>query len=56
VSVVISATVVTDDPEHLVKAAEVLGRAAAGLGLEGIDVSLSITTVPDDPDEAEPGG
>ena len=40
--VVVSATVVTDDPEHIARAAEVFGRACAGLVLEGMSVSLSL--------------
>lgn len=52
--VVISATVVTRNADHIAKAGEVLARAAAGLALEGIDVSLSFG-IPDDDDEpAEP--
>lgn len=51
VTVVISATVVTDNPEHAARAAEVLARAAAGLVLDGIDVSVAMG-VPED--EAEP--
>lgn len=38
----ISATVITDNQEHAVKAAEVLARAAAGLVLEGIAVNISM--------------
>ncbi len=49
--VVVSATVVTSNPEHVAKAGEVLGRAASGLALEGINVSLSFG-IPDD-DESD---
>lgn len=41
-TMVITATVVTDDPEHAARAAEVLARAAAGLVLDGISVSVSL--------------
>lgn len=41
-TVVISATVVTDNPVDAARAAEVLARAAAGLVLEGIPVSVSM--------------
>jgi hypothetical protein len=46
---VISVGVVTDDPVHAVKAAEVFARAAAGLVLEGINVSVNMGI----PDECE---
>ena len=46
-TVVISASVVTENPDQ---AAEVLARAAAGLVLEGIAVSVSMG-VPDDKDD-----
>jgi len=55
VIVVVSATVVTENPEHVVKAAEILGRAAAGLGLDGISVSLTIG-IPDEEEEADSDG
>lgn len=41
-AVVVSLTVVTDNHEHILKAAEVMGRAGAGLVLDGITVSLSM--------------
>ncbi|HZN75884.1 MAG TPA: hypothetical protein VFC00_30000 [Micromonosporaceae bacterium] len=47
ITIVVSATVVTDDPGHAARAAEVLARAAAGLVLEGITVSVSMA-VPDE--------
>lgn len=53
--VVVSATVVTRNSEHVAKAGEVLARAAAGLALEGIAVSLSFG-IPEDDDEGEPDG
>jgi hypothetical protein len=49
-TVVISASVVTENPDHAAKAPEVFGRAAAGLVLEGIAVSVSMG-VPDDEGE-----
>lgn len=53
-SIVISATVVTDDQEQALKAAEVLARAAAGLVLDGVNVSVHMG-IADDEDE-EGGG
>lgn len=41
-TIVVSATVVTDDPTHAARAAEVLARAAAGLVLDGISVTVSL--------------
>lgn len=53
VSLVVSLSVVTDDPEAAARSAEVMARAAAGLALEGLSVSLSLGTVIDeDEDEA----
>lgn len=46
-TIVISASVVTENPEHANRAAEVLGRAAAGLVLDGINVNLSMG-IPED--------
>ncbi len=45
---VISVTVVTSDPQQAARAMESFGRAAAGLGLDGISVSLHIGTPTDD--------
>lgn len=42
---VISLSVVTDDHNHALRAYEVLGRAAVGLALEGIQVGTNITTI-----------
>jgi hypothetical protein len=47
-SIVISATVVTDDQQQASHAAEVLARAAAGLVLDGIPVNVSMTEVDDE--------
>lgn len=49
-AIVISATVVTEDHAAALKAAEVLARAAAGLVLDGIDVSVSMGRPSDDPE------
>jgi hypothetical protein len=49
--IVVSATVVTENPEHAARAAEVLARAAAGLVLDGISVNVSLG-IPDDDEEA----
>lgn len=45
----IGASVITRVPEHALKASEVLARAAAGLILDGISVSVNMHTI--DPDE-----
>ncbi len=50
-TIVVSATVVTDDQSKASHAAEVLARAAAGLVLEGIPVNVSFG-VPDHDEEA----
>jgi hypothetical protein len=47
-SLVVSLSVVTEDEQAAVRASEVMARAAAGLALEGITVSLTIGTVIDD--------
>jgi len=41
-TMVVSLTVVSDKAEVVARAAEVMGRAAAGLALEGIMVNLSM--------------
>jgi hypothetical protein len=46
----VTASVVTENPEYVVKAAEAFGRAIAGLALEGINVGLNIGTVEDEDD------
>lgn len=48
-TLVLSLTVITDDTTSALKAYEVLGRAAVGLALEGIQVGTNITTI--DPEE-----
>lgn len=48
----VSVWVTSTNPEIVTRAAESLTRAAIGLGLEGVDIMLTIG--PDD-DEAEPG-
>lgn len=52
-TLVVSLTVVTEDPNEATRTAEVMARAATGLALEGIRVSLTIGTV-DDVDDADP--
>lgn len=47
---VISATVYPDSQEAALKAMEILARAAAGLALEGISVSINATNI-DEEDE-----
>lgn len=48
----ISMTVITDDEQTAVKVWEVIGRAAVGLALEGITVSMNASKM-DDEDEGE---
>jgi hypothetical protein len=48
--IVVSVTVVSDDPNQVSKAAEVLARAAAGLALEGINVQVTMGTVQEEED------
>ena len=52
--IVISASVVTNNPEHATRAAEVFARAAAGLVLDGVGVSIGMQMVPDEPDDERP--
>jgi hypothetical protein len=47
-SLVVSATVVTEDQAQAARAAEAFARACTGLALEGIGVNLSIGTVDDE--------
>ena len=51
---VISATVVTSDPEQATRAAEVFGRAAAGLILDGINVTINMGIPEDEPEPEDP--
>lgn len=48
-------TAATTDPETVLRVMEAFGRAAVGLGLEGINVDISVSTVDTDdaPDEVE---
>ena len=48
-TMVISATVVTDDPEKAARAGEVLSRASIGLVLDGITVMVSLSRADADP-------
>lgn len=48
---VVSLVVVSDDPETITRSMETMGRAAAGLALEGINANLSATHVPDDDED-----
>lgn len=50
-AIVVSANVVSKEPEQITRAFEALARAAAGLALEGIYVSVSASTVEDNDDE-----
>ncbi len=51
--IVVSATVVTTNSEHVARAGEVLARASAGLALAGVDVQLTFGVQEDesDPDQ-----
>ncbi len=44
----VSVNIFTDDPGAVAKACEVLGRAAAGLALEGINCSMSVHELDED--------
>lgn len=48
----IAASVITRVPEHALKASEVLARAAAGLILDGISVSVNMHTIDPEEDDA----
>jgi hypothetical protein len=52
-TMVVSLTVVSTEAEHITRAAEVMARAAAGLALEGIMVSLTLGTPSDEDDEGQ---
>jgi hypothetical protein len=45
---VVSVTLVTEDQEAVVRAVESFARAAAGLALEGLMVSVTVSTLEDD--------
>lgn len=49
--VYVGASVITSVPEHALKAAEVLARAAAGLLLDGISISVNMHVVEPDGDD-----
>jgi len=55
-TIVVSATVVTASQEHAARAAEVLARSAAGLMLDGVNVSITMGTVEDDDEGGPPVG
>ncbi len=44
---VVQALVITDDPGHATRVAEVFARAAAGLLLDGIDVRIDLSNAED---------
>lgn len=52
-SIVISASVVTDDPHFAALASDAFNRAANELALQGMDVSLTLTYPRDDEDDSE---
>lgn len=47
-TIVIMATVVTNDPEKAARAGEVLSRAAIGLVLDGITVNVNLSRADDE--------
>lgn len=47
----VSANVYTSDPQAVAKAAEVLGRAVAGLAMDGISANLSVIVLEDEVSE-----
>jgi len=52
---VVSATVVTEDPEQVARSCEALARTSAGLLLEGINISVSMGVAEDEPEEKGDG-
>lgn len=44
----VSINIFTADPAQVASACEVLGRALAGLGLDGIDASMNINQLDED--------
>lgn len=52
-TVVVSVSIVTDNPADVVRASEVFARAASGLVLEGINVSLTLGIPSDDNEDEE---
>ena len=46
--ILVKAVVLTDNPSHAARAAEVIARAASGLALEGLFISMSIGRGSDD--------
>ena len=54
--IIVSAMVFTSNEEHAAKAAEVFGRVAVGLVLEGIDVSVRLSIDRDDENDEEEVG
>lgn len=53
-TIVVSVTVVTDDPEQVTRTGEAFNRAAAGLALDGISVSVDYGIPNDDDTEGQP--
>lgn len=47
----VSADVFTENQEHAAKAAEVLARAAVGLLLDGVQVTVSMSVLDEEDDE-----
>lgn len=50
---VINLSVVTDDNDIAIRSWEIVTRTAAGLGLDGIDVSTSLNTITEGTDNEE---
>lgn len=54
-TLVVSATVVTEDPAQMVKAAEVFQRMSSGLALDGIGVRMDFNVFEEDDEDEEAG-
>ncbi len=52
-TIVVSVGIVSNNPADVVRAGEVFARAASGLVLEGVNVSVSFGIPTEDNDEAE---
>ena len=46
-TLMVEATVCTDNPDHAAKAAEVFSRAALGLALDGISADIAMSSIED---------
>jgi hypothetical protein len=55
-SFMISASVITDDPDQVARVVQCLGLVGSGLALEGLGVTIHITSHPDGEYEEEEEG